>query len=168
MSTDSARSPLNHANYYRSILSNRPHPLQKVDHLAVIVPFQRGQEICGQGQSADHWYFLVSGAARGTALSVRRHRRQRQVEIVPRPCVFTGTNWSPCGSTIVQVKRGRDLSCDLWSRRTVRTGVRERVLLCWVTVWKPRFSPSRRGYADEIDESLLNSNALQVPAALGS
>jgi CRP/FNR family nitrogen fixation transcriptional regulator len=64
MPTNSACAPANHATYYRCILSNRPHSLQKVDHLAVISPFQRGQEICGQGQSADRWYFVISGAAR--------------------------------------------------------------------------------------------------------
>jgi CRP/FNR family transcriptional regulator, nitrogen fixation regulation protein len=46
------------------MLSNRPHPLKKVDHLAVIASFQHGQEICGQGQSADYWYFVISGVAR--------------------------------------------------------------------------------------------------------
>jgi CRP-like cAMP-binding protein len=53
-----------HTAYYRRILSNRPHPLQKVDHLAAIMPFRRGQEICGQGKSADYLYLVICGAAR--------------------------------------------------------------------------------------------------------
>jgi CRP/FNR family nitrogen fixation transcriptional regulator len=62
MSSEWQRS--NHATYYRRILTNRPHSLQKLDHLALIMSFQRGQQICSQGQPADYWYFVVSGAAR--------------------------------------------------------------------------------------------------------
>jgi CRP/FNR family transcriptional regulator, nitrogen fixation regulation protein len=64
MAMSSACQQSNHATNYRRILSNRTHSLQKVDHLALIMSFQRGQEICGQGQPADYWYFVVSGAAR--------------------------------------------------------------------------------------------------------
>jgi CRP/FNR family transcriptional regulator, nitrogen fixation regulation protein len=64
MSTSIASSPPSNVTYYRRILSSQPHPLQKIDHLAVIMRFRRGQEICGEGQPADYWYFVVSGAAR--------------------------------------------------------------------------------------------------------
>src|ERR1700730_14442467 len=64
MAISSACQHSNRATYYRHMLSNRPHPLQKTDHLAAIMEFQRGQEVCSQGQPADYWYFVVSGAAR--------------------------------------------------------------------------------------------------------
>jgi CRP/FNR family nitrogen fixation transcriptional regulator len=64
MSTKSKDSLTGHAAYHRCILSNRPHPLQKVDHLATIMPFRRGQEICRQGKSADYLYLVICGAAR--------------------------------------------------------------------------------------------------------
>jgi CRP/FNR family transcriptional regulator, nitrogen fixation regulation protein len=52
------------AAYYRCVLSHRPHLLQKVDHLAAITSFRRGQEICGHGKSADYLYLVICGAAR--------------------------------------------------------------------------------------------------------
>ena len=64
MPASSMRQHPSHSTYHRHILSGRPHPLQKIDHLAVIMPFRRGQEICSQGEPADHWYFVMSGAAR--------------------------------------------------------------------------------------------------------
>ena len=64
MPASSMRQHPSHSTYHRHILSGRPHPLQKIDHLAVIMPFRRGQEICSQGEPADHWYFVMSGGAR--------------------------------------------------------------------------------------------------------
>jgi CRP/FNR family nitrogen fixation transcriptional regulator len=77
----------NHSAYYRHILSSRPHLLQKIDHLAVIMPFQRGQEICSQGQPADYWYFVVSGAARRC---VFRPDGRRQIVDLVLPGDFFG------------------------------------------------------------------------------
>jgi CRP/FNR family nitrogen fixation transcriptional regulator len=61
-------SQINCAAYYRNLLSTQPHPLQNLDALAVIVPFHRGQEICSEGRSVEHWYFLICGAARRCAI----------------------------------------------------------------------------------------------------
>jgi CRP/FNR family nitrogen fixation transcriptional regulator len=75
-----ACSPPNQSSYYRCVLSNRPHPLKKVDHLAAIVTFRRGQEIYGQGQSAHYWYFVLSGAARRCVF--RADGRRQIVELL--------------------------------------------------------------------------------------
>ena len=73
-------SQTNGAAYYRNLLSTQPHPLQNLDALAVIVPYHRGQEICGQGRSVEHWYFLISGAARRCA--IRADGRRQIVDLL--------------------------------------------------------------------------------------
>jgi CRP/FNR family transcriptional regulator, nitrogen fixation regulation protein len=73
--------------YYRKILSNRPHPLEDLDELATIVPFHRGQEICREGQTIEHWYFLISGAARRCAI---RSDGRRQIVDLLLPGDFFG------------------------------------------------------------------------------
>ena len=40
-----------------------PHPLQCLDAIAAIRPCHRRQEICRQGQAANTWYCVLSGAA---------------------------------------------------------------------------------------------------------
>jgi CRP-like cAMP-binding protein len=40
-----------------------PHPLQCLDAIAAVRPCQRRQEICREGQAADTWYSVLSGAA---------------------------------------------------------------------------------------------------------
>ena len=80
MATSSSSPQSNSTAYYRHILSSRPHPLQKTDHLVVITPFQRGQEVCSQGQPADHWYFVVSGAARQCV--IRPDGRRQVVDLL--------------------------------------------------------------------------------------
>jgi CRP/FNR family transcriptional regulator, nitrogen fixation regulation protein len=78
---------INGAAYYRHLLSNRPHPLENLDALAVIVPFHRGQEICSQGRSVENWYFLISGAARRCAI---RPDGRRQIVDLLLPGDFFG------------------------------------------------------------------------------
>jgi CRP/FNR family nitrogen fixation transcriptional regulator len=73
--------------YYRNLLSTRPHPLQNLDALAVIVPFHRGEEICSQGRAVEHWYFLISGAARRCAI---RPDGRRQIVDLLLPGDFFG------------------------------------------------------------------------------
>jgi len=73
-----SRGPSSKSNaiaYYRNLLSKRPHPLGNLDQLAAIVTFRRGQEICNQEQAVEHWYFLLSGAARRCALRSDGHRQ---------------------------------------------------------------------------------------------
>lgn len=51
----------------RDALSNQPHPLRRLDPLAVLLAYHRNQEICSEGRPADHWYCVVSGVARRCA-----------------------------------------------------------------------------------------------------
>jgi CRP/FNR family nitrogen fixation transcriptional regulator len=62
-------------SYYRNLLTHQPHPLKSLDQLAVIMPFHRAQEICSQGSPADHWYYLVSGAARRCVIRLDGRRQ---------------------------------------------------------------------------------------------
>ena len=80
-------SQINGTAYYRNLLSTQPHPLQNLDALAVIVPYHRGQEICSQGRSVEHWYFLISGAARRCAI---RSDGRRQIVDLLLPGDFFG------------------------------------------------------------------------------
>ena len=73
-------SHINSIAYKRHLLSNRPHPLENLDALAAIVSFHRGQEICSEGQSLEHWYFLISGAARRCA--IRSDGRRQIVDLM--------------------------------------------------------------------------------------
>lgn len=54
-------------NDRRRALSNQPHPLRRLDPLAVVLSCHRNQEICSEGRPADHWYCVVSGVARRCA-----------------------------------------------------------------------------------------------------
>jgi CRP/FNR family transcriptional regulator, nitrogen fixation regulation protein len=65
----------NNTAYYRQLLSKQLHPLQTLDACASIVCFHRGQEICSDDQSMEHWYFLISGAARRCAIRSDGHRQ---------------------------------------------------------------------------------------------
>jgi CRP/FNR family nitrogen fixation transcriptional regulator len=62
-------------SYYRNLLTHQPHPLKSLDQLAMITPFHRAQEICSQGRPADHWYYLVSGAARRCVIRLDGRRQ---------------------------------------------------------------------------------------------
>jgi CRP/FNR family transcriptional regulator, nitrogen fixation regulation protein len=83
-------SPINGIAYYRHLLSNRPHPLENLDALAAIVPFHRGQEIFSEGQPVEHWYFLISGAARRCAI---RSDGRRQIVDLLLPGDFFGLSF---------------------------------------------------------------------------
>ena len=47
----------------RLAMPSTPHPLQCLDAIAAIRPCHRRQEICRQGQAANTWYCMLSGAA---------------------------------------------------------------------------------------------------------
>ena len=83
-------SQINGIAYYRHLLSNRPHPLENLDALAAIVSFHRGQEICSEGQPIEHWYFLISGAARRCAI---RSDGRRQIVDLLLPGDFFGLSF---------------------------------------------------------------------------
>jgi CRP/FNR family nitrogen fixation transcriptional regulator len=97
-------SQINGIAYYRHLLTNRPHPLVNLDALAAIIPFHRGQEICSQGRPVEHWYRVLSGAARQCAL---RPDGRRQIVDLLLPGDFfgfaSGEEWD---STVEAVAEG--------------------------------------------------------------
>ena len=82
-----APSQINGLAYYRHLLANRPHLLENLDSLAVIVPHHRGEEICSQGQPVEYWYLVISGAARRCAI---RPDGRRQIVDLLLPGDFCG------------------------------------------------------------------------------
>lgn len=73
--------PRNHpADYYRRILSVRPHALKRLDAFAKIMPCNRGQEISGDPGPSGHWYYVIVGAVRRCA--VRSDGRRQIVDLM--------------------------------------------------------------------------------------
>src|SRR5258708_2671788 len=92
------------AGHYRHLLAQRPHPLENLDELAVIQPCHRGQEICSQGGPVEHWYCVVSGAARRCAI---RPDGRRQIVDLLLPGDFFGFSASEqCDVAIEAVAEG--------------------------------------------------------------
>jgi CRP/FNR family transcriptional regulator, nitrogen fixation regulation protein len=87
MATHARRGRADYSSHYRRLMADRPHLLQSLDSLAVILPFRRGQEVCRQGQSADYWFYVVSGAARRCAI---RPDGRRQIVDLLLPGNFFG------------------------------------------------------------------------------
>ena len=75
MTTGSLSTLSNSNGQYRKLLTHQPHPLKSLDQLAVIIPCHRGQEICSQGEPADHWYCVISGAARRCVIRLDGRRQ---------------------------------------------------------------------------------------------
>src|SRR3979490_658761 len=75
MTTGSLSTLSNSNGQYRKLLTHQPHPLKSLDQLAVIIPCNRGQEICSQGEPADHWYCVISGAARRCVIRLDGRRQ---------------------------------------------------------------------------------------------
>jgi CRP-like cAMP-binding protein len=67
--------------------SDHSYALKKLALIASSMPCRRGLEICGQGQAADSWYRLVSGAARRYVL---RSDGRRQIVDLLLPGDFFG------------------------------------------------------------------------------
>src|SRR5438132_675465 len=76
-------TPVNLAAYRRDMFEREPHALKNLDSLAVTTTYHRSQEICGESRPADHWYCVVSGAARRYALRADG-RRQILDLLLPR------------------------------------------------------------------------------------
>ena len=73
--TTAAFSTASCASQNRNLLTHQPHPLKRLDRLAVMTPHHRGQEICGQGRPAEHWYCVISGAARRCVIRLDGRRQ---------------------------------------------------------------------------------------------
>jgi CRP/FNR family transcriptional regulator, nitrogen fixation regulation protein len=91
-------------SYYRNLLTHQPHPLKSLDQLAMITPFHRGQEICSQGRPADHWYYLVSGAARRCV--IRLDGRRQIVDLLLPGDLFGFSVLDEYDSTIEAIAEG--------------------------------------------------------------
>ena len=76
----------------REMLSNHPHPLRRLDPLAVTLSCHRGQEVCREGRPAEYWYCVISGAARQCVI---RNDGRRQIVSLLLPGDFFG--FSPGG-----------------------------------------------------------------------
>jgi CRP/FNR family nitrogen fixation transcriptional regulator len=83
----SSPSQINGLAYYRHMLANRPHPLENLDALAIMIPHHRGEEICSQGWPVEYWYLVISGAARRCAI---RPDGRRQIVDLLLPGDFCG------------------------------------------------------------------------------
>jgi CRP/FNR family nitrogen fixation transcriptional regulator len=83
---------------YRELLTHQPHPLKRLDQLAVIKLCHRGQEICGQGRPADYWYCVISGAARRSV--IRLDGRRQIVDLLLPGDAFGFTSGEECDCTV--------------------------------------------------------------------
>jgi CRP/FNR family transcriptional regulator, nitrogen fixation regulation protein len=94
--TAKTSAPTKETNHHRKLLTHQPcplpqpHPLQSLDPLALFMPFHRGQEICSQGQRADYWYCVISGAARRCV--IRLDGRRQIVDLLLHGDVFGFTS----------------------------------------------------------------------------
>jgi CRP-like cAMP-binding protein len=68
-------APVNLASYRCQVMASQSHPLQCLDSLAVPTTYHRGQEVCGECRPADHWYCVITGAARQCALRADGRRQ---------------------------------------------------------------------------------------------
>jgi CRP/FNR family transcriptional regulator, nitrogen fixation regulation protein len=75
MRTAAASNVTSGGGQHRKLLAHQPHPLKCLDQLAVTTACHRGQEICSQGRSADHWYCVFSGAARRCVIRLDGRRQ---------------------------------------------------------------------------------------------
>jgi CRP/FNR family nitrogen fixation transcriptional regulator len=91
-------------SYYRNLLTHQPHPLKSLDQLAMITPFHRAQEICSQGRPADHWYYIVSGAARRCV--IRLDGRRQIVDLLLPGDLFGFSVLNEYDSTIEAIAEG--------------------------------------------------------------
>jgi CRP/FNR family nitrogen fixation transcriptional regulator len=91
-------------SYYRNLLTHQSHPLKSLDQLAMITPFHRAQEICSQGRPADHWYYIVSGAARRCV--IRLDGRRQIVDLLLPGDLFGFSVLNEYDSTIEAIAEG--------------------------------------------------------------
>jgi CRP/FNR family transcriptional regulator, nitrogen fixation regulation protein len=68
-------SSLSSNSRYRNLLTHQPHPLRSLDQIAIFTSCRPGQEICKQGAPADHWYCVISGAARRCVIRLDGRRQ---------------------------------------------------------------------------------------------
>jgi CRP/FNR family nitrogen fixation transcriptional regulator len=104
MTTGTSSSISNGAGQYRRLLTHQPHPLKSLDQLAMMTVCHRGQEICSQGRQADHWYCVISGAARRCV--IRLDGRRQIVDMLLPGDVFGFTAGEEYDYTVEAVAEG--------------------------------------------------------------
>jgi CRP/FNR family nitrogen fixation transcriptional regulator len=55
-------------DYYRRMLAAQDHPMKRLDEHAKIMLFARSKEIPVNSEPAAHWYYVISGAVRRSAI----------------------------------------------------------------------------------------------------
>jgi CRP/FNR family nitrogen fixation transcriptional regulator len=104
MTTGISSSISSGAGQYRRLLTHQPHPLKSLDQLAMMTVCHRGQEICSQGRQADHWYCVISGAARRCV--IRLDGRRQIVDMLLPGDVFGFTAGEEYDYTVEAVAEG--------------------------------------------------------------
>jgi CRP/FNR family transcriptional regulator, nitrogen fixation regulation protein len=104
MTTGTSSSISSGAGQYRKLLTHQPHPLKSLDQLAVMTVCHRGQEICRQGRPADHWYCVISGAARCCVIQL--DGRRQIVDLLLPGDAFGFTAGDEYGYTVEAVAEG--------------------------------------------------------------
>jgi CRP/FNR family transcriptional regulator, nitrogen fixation regulation protein len=94
----------NGTNQYRRLLTHQPHPLKSLDQLAVVRPCRRGQEICSEGQPAEYWYCVMTGAARSSV--IRADGRRQIVDLLLPGDVFGFTSGDEWDYTVEAIAEG--------------------------------------------------------------
>ena len=104
MATGTSSSISSGVGQYRRLLTHQPHPLKSLDQLAMMTVCHRGQEICSQGRQADHWYCVISGAARRCV--IRLDGRRQIVDMLLPGDVFGFTAGEEYDYTVEAVAEG--------------------------------------------------------------
>src|SRR6202158_5752413 len=92
---------MNNTNHSAPALANQANRLQKLASIAVVRKGHRGQEICGQGEPAEHWYRVASGTVRRCV--AHPDGRRHIVELLLAGDVFGFTALNEYDSTVEAV-----------------------------------------------------------------
>ena len=104
-------------SYCRNLLTKQPHPLKSLDQIATLTQLDRGRGICIQGTPVDHWYCLISGAARRCV--VRLDGRRQIVDLLLPGDLFGFSALDEYDSTIEAIVAGTVVAS--YPRRRVET-----------------------------------------------
>jgi CRP/FNR family transcriptional regulator, nitrogen fixation regulation protein len=104
MSTRALPNSSSSKSHCRNLLTKQPHPLKSLDQIAALTQFDRGRGICAQGTPANHWYCVISGAAR--CCVVRLDGRRQIVDLLLPGDLFGFSVLDEYDSTIEAIVAG--------------------------------------------------------------
>jgi hypothetical protein len=78
--------------------SGGPRRFEALRTLAVTTLYCRGQEICSQGEPADHWFWIIAGSARRSV--IRSDGRRQIVDLLLPDDCFGFTNGAEYDDTV--------------------------------------------------------------------